>query len=105
MISLDTNLKAILINLPELPGVYQFYDDFNEIIYIGKSRNFKKTSRLLFSKTPDSPRIALLVKNVFDIQFTVTNSETEALMLEINLIKRHSPRFVFYLRMVSLTPI
>ena len=93
MISLDTNLKAILINIPELPGVYQFYDDSNEIIYIGKSRNLKKRVGSYFQKTPDSPRLALLVKNVFDIQFTVTNSETEALMLEINLIKRHSPRF------------
>ena len=93
MINVDTNLKSILRNIPELPGVYQFYDNSNEIIYIGKSRNLKKRVSSYFQKQPDSPRIALLVKNIFDIQFTVTNTETEALMLEINLIKSHSPRF------------
>ena len=93
MINIDTNLKSILRNIPELPGVYQFYDNSNEIIYIGKSRNLKKRVSSYFQKQPDSPRIALLVKNIFDIQFTVTNTETEALMLEINLIKSHSPRF------------
>ena len=44
MINIDTNLKSILRNIPELPGVYQFYDNSNEIIYIGKSRNLKETS-------------------------------------------------------------
>ena len=93
MKTVDINLKSILENIPELPGVYQFYDKSNEIIYIGKSKSLKKRVCSYFQKIPDSPRIALLTKHVFDIQFTVTNSETEALMLEINLIKRYSPRF------------
>ena len=93
MLTTDCNLKRILQNMPELPGVYQFFDICKEILYVGKSRNLRKRVSSYFSKTPDSPRIALLVKNVSDIQFTVTNSETEALMLEINLIKRYSPRF------------
>tara|TARA_B100000674_G_scaffold499305_1_gene543771 strand:- start:225 stop:2069 length:1845 start_codon:yes stop_codon:yes gene_type:complete len=93
MLNIDSNLKKTLENIPELPGIYQFFNISNEVIYIGKSRNLKKRVNSYFHKTPDSPRIALLVRNVFEIQVTVTNSETEALLLEINLIKRYSPRF------------
>ena len=61
MINVDTNLKSILRNIPELPG-YQFYDNSNEIIYIGKSRNLKKQVSSYFQKQPDCKN-CLLVKN------------------------------------------
>lgn len=89
----EGELSAVLSSLPELPGVYQFYNIDDEIIYVGKSRNLRKRVNSYFQKTSGSARTTLLVQNINRIQFTVTNTETEALLLEINLIKQYSPRF------------
>lgn len=90
---LSLGLRTILHTLPELPGVYQYFNEEEEIIYVGKSRNLKKRVTSYFQKQSSSARTALLVQNIHSIQFTVTSSETEALLLEINLIKQYNPRF------------
>lgn len=79
--------------IPDLPGVYQFKDKEGQIIYIGKAKNLKKRVASYFVKNPESAKTAALVKKISDIDFIVTDSEFEAIMLESNLIKKHYPKF------------
>ncbi|MCD6111822.1 MAG: excinuclease ABC subunit UvrC [Bacteroidales bacterium] len=92
-------LSSIIKTLPEKPGVYQFFDKNDEIIYIGKAKKLKKRVASYF-KNPESlsGKIAVLVKKIFDIKFIVVNSEIDALLLENNLIKKYKPRYNILLK-------
>ena len=75
-------------SLPDVAGVYQYYDKKGKIIYIGKAKNLKKRVNSYFTKNHDNRRTTLLVKNIFRIEHIVVPSEMDALLLENNLIKK-----------------
>ena len=80
--------------LPHKPGVYQFFDRHGEVIYVGKAKNLKKRVASYFNKGRyESHRLAILVSRIEDIQFIVVESESDALLLENNLIKKYQPRY------------
>ena len=90
---MEEELKNLVKNMPIFPGVYRMLNAKEEIIYIGKAKNLKKRVRSYFSKNQDSPRTKIMVGNINNIEFTVTNTEAEALILENNLIKKFMPRY------------
>ena len=87
------NIKNILANLPLQPGVYIMKDADGNTIYIGKASSLKKRVASYFKKTGLDPKTEILVKNIYDIEYIVTDSEIEALILESTLIKNHKPRY------------
>ena len=89
----NTLLKGVIARLPDLPGIYQYFDDQGTIIYIGKAKNLKKRVSSYFNKTPENRKTALLVRNIADIRHMVVDSEEDALLLENNLIKKYKPRY------------
>ncbi|CAG9001076.1 MAG: UvrABC system protein C [Candidatus Celerinatantimonas neptuna] len=90
--------SAFLARTSAQPGVYRMYDDADNVIYVGKAKSLKKRLSSYFRKHVDSPKTAALVRQIRRIETTVTNSETEALILEHNLIKRFRPRYNVVLR-------
>ena len=86
-------LKNIVLNLPEKPGSYQFYDDSHTIIYIGKAKNLKNRVSSYFHKEVDRFKTKVLVSKIWDISYTVVNTEEDALLLENSLIKKYYPRY------------
>lgn len=87
--SLEVQLKT----LPNSPGVYQYFDKNGKILYVGKAKNLKKRVTSYFTKKHDSHRTSVMVKKIHEIRHIVVESETDALLLENNLIKKHQPRF------------
>ncbi|MEC5396904.1 excinuclease ABC subunit UvrC [Uliginosibacterium sp. H1] len=85
--------KAFLATLTEQPGVYRMIGDGDEVLYVGKAKNLKRRVTSYFQRTPSSPRIGLMVQKVLRVDITATRSETEALILENNLIKSLRPRY------------
>ncbi len=79
--------------LPNKPGIYQYLDQTNTIIYIGKAKNLRKRVSSYFTKNHDHRKTALLVRNIADIKHMVVESEQDALLLENNLIKKYQPRY------------
>jgi excinuclease ABC subunit C len=88
-----SNLRNIVIHLPELPGVYQYFNGDGKIIYVGKAKNLRKRVSSYFSKVHDNRKTSILVKNIADIKHIVVDSEEDALLLENNLIKKYQPRY------------
>jgi excinuclease ABC subunit C len=94
LLSQPEKLEARLKEIPPEPGVYFMRDDRDHILYIGKSKKLRSRVRSYFREAQDlSPRIALMVRQVVEIEFIVTDTEAEALALEANLIKLHQPHF------------
>ncbi len=89
----DEYIKGIVSNLPELPGCYQYLNENNVIIYVGKAKNLKRRVSSYFNKEQQSLKTKLLVSKIADIRYIVVNSETDALLLENNLIKKHKPHY------------
>ena len=90
--------KIFVERLPNKPGVYRMLDAQGEIIYVGKARNLKNRVGSYFQASNVQPKVQALVAKTANMEVTITNSETEALLLEFNLIKRHRPRFNVVLR-------
>ena len=86
-------LELQLKTLPDSPGVYQYLDKENTIIYVGKAKNIKKRVNSYFTKNHDSGKTRVLVKNIKTIKHIVVKTETDALLLENNLIKKHKPKY------------
>lgn len=86
-------LKDIVSRLPDKPGSYQFYDDTKTIIYVGKAKNLKSRVSSYFHAEVDRFKTKVLVSKIFDISYTVVNTEEDALLLENALIKKYNPRY------------
>ena len=86
-------LKAIVSALPEKPGSYQYYDAEGTIIYVGKAKNLKNRVSSYFHTEVDRFKTKVLVSKIWDISYTVVNSEEDALLLENALIKKYNPRY------------
>jgi excinuclease ABC subunit C len=93
-----TELDIQVKTLPEQPGVYQYYDKDDRILYVGKAKNLKKRVSSYFNREHDSHRIGVMVKKIKNIKHIVVDSEMDALLLENNLIKKLQPRFNIMLR-------
>ncbi len=92
------NISEQLKILPELPGSYQFYDSEGTIIYVGKAKSLKKRVSSYFSKINTSEKLRVMVPKINKIEFIITNSEIEALILESHLIKKHKPKYNILLK-------
>lgn len=90
---MSTSLELQLKTLPTAPGVYQYFDKHNTIIYVGKAKNLKKRVTSYFTKNHNSGKTRVLVKKIVRIKHIVVNTETDALLLENNLIKKYKPRY------------
>ncbi len=87
--SLDIQIKT----LPTSPGVYQYYDKEDKLLYVGKAKNLKKRVASYFTKNHDNYKTKVLVKKIHSLKHIVVETETDALLLENNLIKKYQPRF------------
>ena len=88
-----TYLKGIVARLPEKPGSYQYYDKEGTIIYVGKAKNLKARVSSYFHTEVDRYKTKVLVSKIYDISYTVVNTEEDALLLENSLIKKYNPRY------------
>lgn len=89
----QSHIKQIISTLPETPGVYQYFNKEGTIIYVGKAKNLKRRVSSYFNKEHDSIKTRMLVKHIHDLKYIVVNTETDALLLENNLIKQYQPRY------------
>ena len=87
------HLRGIVRRLPDKPGSYQFYDETHTIIYVGKAKNLKSRVSSYFHTEVDRFKTKVLVSKIFDISYTVVNTEEDALLLENSLIKKYNPRY------------
>ena len=90
---IETPLEIQLKTLPKAPGVYQYYDTEGKILYVGKAKNLKKRVSSYFTKTHDNGKTKVLVKKIASVKHIVVATETDALLLENNLIKKFQPRY------------
>jgi len=90
---MSTPLEIQVKTLPNEPGVYQYFDKEDVIIYVGKAKNLKKRVSSYFNKVHENGKTRVLVKKIVNIKHIVVNTETDALLLENNLIKKYKPRY------------
>ena len=90
---MNESLQQLISNLPDSPGVYQFLNDEGKVIYVGKAKNLKKRVLSYFNKTHDNRKVAVMVSKIADLQPIVVDTESDALLLENNLIKKYQPRY------------
>jgi excinuclease ABC subunit C len=90
---MQPTLEIQIKTLPNNPGVYQYYDKDEKLLYIGKAKNLKKRVSSYFTKTHDNGKTRVLVKKICSVKHIVVNTETDALLLENNLIKKYQPRY------------
>lgn len=90
---MNENLKNLILNIPEKPGCYQYYDDKGIIIYVGKAKNLKKRVSSYFTKKHNDPKTRILVSKIKDIKYIIVDTEEDTLLLENNLIKEFRPRY------------
>ncbi len=95
---MTNNLQLQIKTLPDSPGVYQFFDKNEVIIYVGKAKNLKKRVSSYFNKNHDYGKTKILVKKIVSIKHIVVKTETDALLLENNLIKKYQPRYNILLK-------
>lgn len=86
-------LKNIVLNMPEKPGTYQFYDNEKTIIYVGKAKNLKRRVSSYFHKEVDRFKTKVLVSKIHDISYSVVKTEEDALLIENQLIKQYKPKY------------
>ena len=91
-------LKNIVLNLPETPGCYQYFDADGKIIYVGKAKNLKRRVSSYFNKNQNSIKTKILVSKIEDINYVVVPTDEDALLLENNLIKKYKPRYNILLK-------
>ena len=94
----EDRLRAKINELPDKPGVYQYFDASGTIIYIGKAKNLKNRVQSYLNKSNQSSKTLLLVNKINDLRYIVVNSEQDALLLENNLIKKYKPRYNILLK-------
>jgi len=94
----NTELQNLIRSLPGKPGIYQYYDREDRVIYVGKAKNLKKRVASYFTKSHQSGKLKMLVRKIEDIKFIVTNTELDALLLENNLIKKYQPKYNIQLK-------
>jgi excinuclease ABC subunit C len=92
------HIKNIVLNMPDKPGSYQFYDQQGTIIYVGKAKNLKSRVSSYFHKEVDRFKTKVLVSKIWNITYTVVNTEEDALLLENNLIKKYKPKYNILLK-------
>ncbi len=95
---MNETVKNTLNLLPNLSGCYLYFDKNSEIIYIGKAKNLKRRVKSYFNKTLDTPKLQVLVPQIEKIEYIITDSEIEALILESHLIKKHKPKYNILLK-------
>lgn len=94
----NSHIESILKTLPGDPGIYQYFDNEERILYVGKAKNIKKRVGSYFTKTHQSGKVRVLVSKIADIKYIVTETELDALLLENNLIKKYQPRYNIQLK-------
>lgn len=92
------HIQSIIKSLPETPGVYQYFDSENNLLYVGKAKSLKKRVTSYFTKEHDNGRLRLMVRKIHDIKTVKVNTELDALLLENNLIKNLKPKYNVNLR-------
>jgi len=95
---MSTSLEIQLKTLPDSPGVYQYYDKQDNILYVGKAKNLKKRVGSYFAKSHENAKTRILVQKIVSIKHIVVTTETDALLLENNLIKKYQPRYNIMLK-------
>ena len=86
-------IRSLVSVLPDQPGIYQYFDQSEKIIYVGKAKNLKKRVSSYFNKNQQNRKTELLVRSIADIRHMVVETEQDALLLENNLIKKYQPRY------------
>lgn len=86
-------IDQILKSLPHLPGVYKYFNKSGELIYVGKAKNLRKRVASYFTKEPESRKARNLVASIHHLEFTIVDTERDALLLENSLIKQNQPRY------------
>jgi excinuclease ABC subunit C len=94
----SVELKRKLTQIPEKPGVYQFYDSYGKIIYIGKAKVLRNRVHSYFGKHHETQKTRVMVSKIADLQYTVVDNESDALLLESSLVKQHRPRYNILLK-------
>lgn len=90
---ININLKNTINEIPNLPGIYKYFDSNHHILYVGKAKNLKKRVNSYFQKDDHNAKTKLLVKKIHSIEFTIVNNEKDALLLENSLIKELQPKY------------